>query len=254
MIVDEYGAVYTDRLTPLDVTGLYVIVCDGSVPCGPTQPSTTTYEKKVSLRSLWNLQTNECQRIQATGDSMTGVGIYDGDILVVDPHQIPQSGLPVVAFYMGELTVKTLFLNAAEDKLYLMPANPEYAPIVIDEPDRLDIVGVVSMISRTPARRRTEELRKCLDHDLHESRLDQMIRSTIDAGYMTELGDWSDKASDEFIATWIDAVCYELGITNKWRWAEQRWGLRSLRQCLNRLKESRRWEAIDKEVSALIAC
>lgn len=252
MIIDKYGAVYPDRLTELNVTGLYVTMSDGSVPCGLTQPSTSTYVERVSLRKFWNLSTNECQRIQATGDSMIDVGICDGDILVVDPHQMPQSGSPVVAFYKGELTVKTLYMNAEEGKLYLMPANRDFAPICIDEPDKLDIVGVVSMISRTPARRCSDELHTYLEHDQQEERLGTMMQHTIDAGYMTEMGDWSDKASDEFIATWIDAVCYELGIANKWRWAENRWGLRNLKQCLNRLKESRRWEAIDKEVSALI--
>jgi len=46
--------------------------------------------------------------VRVAGDSMTGAGIHDGDILIVDRSLEPRSGSVVVAAVSGELTVKRL--------------------------------------------------------------------------------------------------------------------------------------------------
>lgn len=46
--------------------------------------------------------------VRVAGDSMTGAGIFDGDLLVVDRSLDPRDGDVVVAVLDGELTVKRL--------------------------------------------------------------------------------------------------------------------------------------------------
>lgn len=65
--------------------------------------------------------------VRVAGDSMTGAGIFDGDLLIVDRSLDPADGDVVVAVLDGELTVKRL----ARDRhgVYLHAENPRYPDI-----------------------------------------------------------------------------------------------------------------------------
>ncbi len=78
------------------------------------------------------------------GDSMSGVGIDDGDIIVVDREQSPENGDVIVALLNGEFTVKA-FNQSHKDEGYieLLPANPQYSKIRIEKSDEFSIWGVV---------------------------------------------------------------------------------------------------------------
>lgn len=73
--------------------------------------------------------------VKVSGDSMTGVGISDGDILVVDRKAEPHLSDIVVAQVDGGFTVKRF--NREKGRLRLVPANPDYSPIEIDEDTRI---------------------------------------------------------------------------------------------------------------------
>ena len=74
---------------------------------------------------------------------MTGAGIGNGDLLVVDRSRKPAHGDIVIAAIDGEFTVKRLQLHPI---LMLVPENNSYAPIKINSEDTLDIFGVVTFI------------------------------------------------------------------------------------------------------------
>ncbi|KDF19272.1 protein umuD [Citrobacter freundii MGH 56] len=74
---------------------------------------------------------------------MTGAGIGNGDLLVVDRSRKPSHGDIVIAAIDGEFTVKRLQLHPI---LMLVPENNAYAPITINSEDTLDIFGVVTFI------------------------------------------------------------------------------------------------------------
>ena len=80
--------------------------------------------------------------LRARGHSMTGVGILDDDILVVDRALVPRHQHVVVAVVDGEFTVKTLWQR--EGRIKLQPANPTYPEIVPAEGQTLEIWGVVT--------------------------------------------------------------------------------------------------------------
>ncbi|MGK2940402.1 MAG: transcriptional repressor LexA [Immundisolibacter sp.] len=75
--------------------------------------------------------------LRVSGLSMRDAGILDGDLLAV--HQTPKAhnGDLVVARIDGEVTVKRF--QRKGNKVTLLPANPDFAPIEVD-PRRQDFV------------------------------------------------------------------------------------------------------------------
>ena len=82
--------------------------------------------------------------VTVSGDSMIGVGIHNGDILVVDRSLTPANGKVVIAVLDGQFTVKTLEKKGG--KIRLMPANPEFEPIEMKDEQELQIWGVVTNV------------------------------------------------------------------------------------------------------------
>lgn len=80
--------------------------------------------------------------LRVQGDSMQDVGIYEGDILVVDRSLPPQNGKIVIAALDGELTVKRLQIT--KDGTFLAPENPNYPLIKVREESEMVIWGVVT--------------------------------------------------------------------------------------------------------------
>ncbi|HWU85222.1 MAG TPA: transcriptional repressor LexA [Rhodocyclaceae bacterium] len=68
--------------------------------------------------------------LQVRGNSMSGIGILDGDLLAVHKTDTAQDGQIVVARLGDEVTVKRLSLRAG--KVELLAENPDYAPIPVD--------------------------------------------------------------------------------------------------------------------------
>ncbi len=80
--------------------------------------------------------------VRVKGDSMQDARIYDGDILVVDKAETPRSGDVVVALINGDFTVKR-WVNK-NGIHWLIPENPLYQAIKIDEFSDFKVWGVVT--------------------------------------------------------------------------------------------------------------
>ena len=76
---------------------------------------------------------------------MVDVGIYTGDVLVVDRSLSARHGDIVIACIHGEMTVKTLELKP---NVLLRPKNKAYKAITITEESELEIFGVVTGVVR----------------------------------------------------------------------------------------------------------
>lgn len=79
--------------------------------------------------------------LRVQGDSMQDVGIFEGDILIVDRSIQPTPGKIVIAALDGELTVKRLLVN--DKGTFLAPENPNYPLIPVQEESDMVIWGVV---------------------------------------------------------------------------------------------------------------
>lgn len=89
--------------------------------------------------------------LRVRGESMTGAGILDGDLLVV--HRTPEArnGQIVVARLGDEVTVKRLHRDGPQ--VALLPEHPDHAPIHVDlQQEELAIEGIgVGVIRSAPA-------------------------------------------------------------------------------------------------------
>ncbi|TNI69320.1 peptidase, partial [Aeromonas salmonicida] len=94
--------------------------------CGFPSPASDYLEGKLDLNTHCVAHPAATFYLRAEGESMTGVGIFPGDLLVVDKSLTPRHGDVVIALLDGGFTVKTLQLKP---RLRLLPANPAFAPV-----------------------------------------------------------------------------------------------------------------------------
>jgi repressor LexA len=91
--------------------------------------------------------------LKIKGDSMEGMGILDGDMVLVEPADAAdlRDGDIVAARLSGESTVKRYF--ARDGEVVLEPANTAYSPILVREHDDFEVLGRVTGLVRrfTPA-------------------------------------------------------------------------------------------------------
>ena len=85
----------------------------------------------------------DCFALRVRGDSMINAGILSGDKVVVRPQPTAQDGQIVVARLEDEATVKRLSMKNGE--VWLLPENPEYAPI---DGKNAQIIGLVKAVVR----------------------------------------------------------------------------------------------------------
>jgi repressor LexA len=85
--------------------------------------------------------------LRVRGDSMIEENIQDGDIIIVASQKTADNGQVVVALIDGNYaTVKKFYLEP--DFIRLEPANPQFKPILIKTPERIQIQGVVKGLIR----------------------------------------------------------------------------------------------------------
>lgn len=77
--------------------------------------------------------------IRVRGDSMSGAGIHDGDIVIVEKRTAANAGDIVIAIVDSEFTLKRLALERG--RVVLQPENKAYP--TIRPTDELEIFGVV---------------------------------------------------------------------------------------------------------------
>ena len=104
----------------------------GKVTAGSPIEAIETPDELFSLPA--NLITNhdEVFTLKVSGESMINVGIYDGDILIVERQNTARNGDTVVAMNdNNEVTVKTFY---KEDGYFrLQPENDTMEPIILKE-------------------------------------------------------------------------------------------------------------------------
>ena len=79
--------------------------------------------------------------VRIRGDSMTGSGILDGSVVLVDRAIKPQHGHIVVAVVDGEFTCKRLHQRGG--RMRLKAENPTYPDIVPRDGQTIEVWGVV---------------------------------------------------------------------------------------------------------------
>ncbi|WP_341305480.1 translesion error-prone DNA polymerase V autoproteolytic subunit [Pseudomonas sp. TMP25] len=120
-----------------------VRMIEARVSAGFPSPAEDYAETYLSLDELVNVRAPSIYLVRAGGDSLRDIGIYDSDVLVVDRAAVANQGDVIIALIEGNFTAKVLTFNAAGRPI-LIPANPEYPSIFLQDGEQLEIWGVVT--------------------------------------------------------------------------------------------------------------
>ncbi len=110
-----------------------------SVPAGFPSPADDYIEQGLDLGEHLIRHPSATYYVRAAGDSMVDCGIQDKALLSVDRAIEPCQGNVVIASINGELSCKILDIKNKQ----LLAANPDYAPLALNEDIDLVIEGVV---------------------------------------------------------------------------------------------------------------
>src|SRR3982750_1517772 len=76
------------------------------IPAGFPSPADDYLEGEIDLNRYLIERPAACYLMKVSGPSMSGAGIMDGDMVVVDRSMEPTPGHVVVAVLYGEMTIK----------------------------------------------------------------------------------------------------------------------------------------------------
>ena len=118
----------------------------GRVAAGSPILAMENIEGSIIIDPAFMKKSESCFSLKVKGDSMTNVGIFEGDLVIVLPANAALNGDIVVAMLDDEVTVKTF--EQKNDRMRLLPQNVNYQPIEINETREFKIVGKVTGIVR----------------------------------------------------------------------------------------------------------
>lgn len=119
----------------------------GRVEAGFPSPADDFIEGSLDLNEQLIANPIATFFVRASGHSMDGAGIHDGDLLVVDRSVTPSHGCVVVAVINGGLTVKRLSKRGAVSSLLPEPSSIDeglYVPIEVGSDSDATIWGVAT--------------------------------------------------------------------------------------------------------------
>ncbi|MDM9653910.1 MULTISPECIES: LexA family protein [Pseudomonadaceae] len=111
-----------------------------TVPAGFPSPAQDHLEQRISLDELFRLHRPQIYLAQVSGHSLTGLGILDGDLVLIDKALQPRREDVVIACLNGDPLIKIFDLESQQ--VVLRSANPAYPPRYVLEGEELHIWGV----------------------------------------------------------------------------------------------------------------
>ncbi|WP_404343246.1 LexA family protein [Pseudoalteromonas mariniglutinosa] len=124
--------------------------------CGFESPAAQYKELGLSLDQLLIKHPDATFIGIASGESMQGLGIFDGDLLLVDRAEEAKNGDVIVANLNGLFVCKQLDKSNA----MLLSASPRYPAVQLTSIDEFQLEGVVTSSIRL--HRGHHELLKCM--------------------------------------------------------------------------------------------
>lgn len=114
------------------------------VPAGFPSPAADYQQTSLDLNKYLVKNPPATFFVRAAGNSMTGVGIHSGDILVVDKSLEPRDKNVVIAVVNGEFTVKTIRIKP--NKIILQAENDSYDTQLVTPDMQFEVWGVVTSV------------------------------------------------------------------------------------------------------------
>lgn len=129
------------KLYMRESSGVLIPLFGERIHAGFESPATDYEEERIDLNDYVTSYPEATFYAKVTGDCMSGSGIFEGDLLVVNRSLKPCSGDVVVGVLDGEFILRC-YLRVGRSE-YLMPDNPKYRPIRRTEETYFEIWGVV---------------------------------------------------------------------------------------------------------------
>lgn len=112
-----------------------------TVAAGFPSPAEDYLDRPLDFNELLIAHPAATFAVRITGNSMDGIGIYPGDIAVVDRAMTAVDGSIILAILDGEFTIKRY--RRRPQRAWLEAANASYPPIELDECRAFEVWGVV---------------------------------------------------------------------------------------------------------------
>ena len=137
--MSDVDKIYTPELSKLDLP-----VFTARITAGFPSPAADYEEGKLDLNHYLIKNPPATFIVRVAGDSMTGAGIHEGDLLIVDRSIEPAHNKVVIAIVDGQLTVKRLKIKRG--KFSLEPENDNYPIQNITKGMEFEVWGIVTNV------------------------------------------------------------------------------------------------------------
>jgi SOS regulatory protein LexA len=122
----------------------FAIPMVGSVQAGFPSPAEEVLRDFMSMDEYLITKPETSFLLQVSGDSMTGAGIMEGDLVIIEKGRDPKTGDIVIAEVDGEWTMK--YFHKKGKQIILEAANPKYPDI--HPRTELRLGGIVTAVIR----------------------------------------------------------------------------------------------------------
>ena len=113
-----------------------------SAACGFPSPAEDYVDRPLDFNELLIEHPAATFAIRIEGESMTGAGIFPGDIAVVDRAREPVNGSIVLALLDGAFTVKRYRIK--DGAVVLQAENPAFADMALADGQSFEVWGVIT--------------------------------------------------------------------------------------------------------------
>lgn len=119
---------------------------EGGIHAGFPSPAQDYMTDTIDINKIIIQHKEATFYARVAGDSMSGAGIDDGDIVVIDKSIQAKNGDIVAAFIDGEFALKRFSFDAKKQCAVLLAENDKNAPIQVSKENTFLIWGVITFV------------------------------------------------------------------------------------------------------------
>ena len=124
------------------LNGIFVPLVESSAEAGFPSPADDYLDQPLDFNELLIENPAATFAVRISGESMTGAGLYPGDIAIINRARRPANGNVILALVDGDFTIKRYRNRGGQ--IRLTPENPAFPDIPITADSAFEVWGVVT--------------------------------------------------------------------------------------------------------------